>query len=84
MMSDDCSWGDKHDIEIVSDPDSDSERDSNFEFDDEEEIKNSEQGERKSSDYVSSLRNPSMGEGANRISYAEGGESLPMNETITN
>jgi hypothetical protein len=42
MMSDDCSWGDKHDIEIVSDHDSDSDKDSNFEFDDEEEIKNSE------------------------------------------
>ncbi len=25
-----------------------------------------------------------MGDGANRISYVEGGESLPMNETITN
>jgi hypothetical protein len=85
MMSDDVSYGDKHDIEIMEDLNSDSgERDSNFEFDDEEDIKNSEQGERKSSDYVSSLRNPSMGEGANRISYVEGGESLPMNETITN
>ena len=78
-MSDDCSWGDQHKIEIVEDVASDSEKDSEgdrFEFDDEEEIKNSEQGERKSSDYVSSLRNPSMGEGANRISYVEGGDSL--------
>ena len=43
MMSDDCSWGDQHKIEIVEDVASDSEKDSEgdrFEFDDEEEIKN--------------------------------------------
>ena len=82
MMSDDISFGDKHDIEIQEDLDSESGKDSedsHFQFDDEEEIKNSEQGERKSSDYVSSLRNPSMGEGGNRVSYVEGADSLQMN-----
>lgn len=82
MMSDDISFGDRHDIEIQEDLDSESGKDSedsHFQFDDEEEIKNSEQGERKSSDYVSSLRNPSMGEGGHRVSYVEGGDSLQMN-----
>lgn len=81
IMSDDkASDFDKFNIEIIKDQDSISEDEELFEFDDEEEIKNSEQGERKSSDYVSSLRNPSLG-GDNRQS-TNNQDSLLMNQTL--
>lgn len=85
-MSQDSNY-DQFKIEIAEDLDSeevDEEEDSYFKFDvdEEEEIKNSEQGERKSSDYVSSLRNPSFGGGNNLSSNNH--DSLLMNQTIVN
>jgi len=61
MSDDDDDMGDRFQIEIVEDKSSEEEFDHFDDIEDEDEIKNSEFApERKSSDYVSYMHNPSM------------------------